>query len=164
MVADVEPSAEGLLVEGVLLRHRNGNEVGRWGMVQPSVASACGVDEPVFWADFDVAQLWKAVKKRKVKAKELPKFPSVRRDLALVVDRSMTYETLQQAALGAEKKLLKSVTLFDVYQGKGLEEHEKSYAMAFTLQHPDATLNDKQIESAMSRILDALQSAGARLR
>ena len=64
----------------------------------------------------------------------------------------------------AEKKLLKSVTLFDVYQGKGLEEHEKSYAMAFTLQHPDATLNDKQIESAMSRILDALQSAGARLR
>ena len=164
VVADVEPSAEGLLVEGVLLRHRNGNEVGRWGMVQPSVASACGVDEPVFWADFDVAQLWKAVKKRKVKAKELPKFPSVRRDLALVVDRSMTYETLQQAALGAEKKLLKSVTLFDVYQGKGLEEHEKSYAMAFTLQHPDATLNDKQIESAMSRILDALQSAGARLR
>ena len=80
----------------------------------------------------------------------LPKFPSVRRDLALVVDRSMTYETLQQAALGAEKKLLKGVTLFDVYQGKGLEEHEKSYAMAFTLQHPDATLNDKQIESAMA--------------
>ena len=53
---------------------------------------------------------------------------------------------------------------FDVYQGKGLEENEKSYAMAFTLQHPDATLNDKQIESAMRRILDALQSAGARLR
>jgi phenylalanyl-tRNA synthetase beta chain len=164
VVADAEPSAEGLLAEGVLLRHRNGNEVGRWGMVQPSVASACGVDEPVFWADFDVAQLWKAVKKRKVKAKDLPKFPSVRRDLALVVDRSITYETLQQAALGAEKKLLKSVTLFDVYQGKGLEENEKSYAMAFTLQHPEATLNDKQIESAMSRILGALESAGARLR
>ena len=104
------------------------------------------------------------MKKRKVKAKDLPKFPSVRRDLALVVDRGMTYETLQQAALAAEKKLLKSVTLFDVYQGKGLEEHEKGYAMAFTLQHPDATLNDKQIESAMSRILDSLQSAGARLR
>ena len=117
-----------------------------------------------FWADFDVALLLKAVKKRRIKAKELPKFPSVRRDLALVVDKSMAYDTLKQAATNAERKLLKEVWLFDVYQGKGLEEHEKSYAMAFKLQNPDATLNDKQIESAMSRILKALESVGARLR
>ena len=164
VLSDVEPSDEGLLVEGIVLRHRNGQEIGRWGMVQPEVAAACGVDAPVFWADFKVASLWKAVKKRRVKAHDLPKFPSVRRDLALVVDKGLPYETLQQAALGAEKKLLKEVTLFDVYQGKGLEDHEKSYAMAFKLQHPDATLNDKQIESAMGRILEALQKAGARLR
>ena len=164
VLSDVEPSNEGLLVEGVVLRHRNGQEIGRWGMVQPEVAAACGVDAPVFWADFKVASLWKAVKKRRVKAHDLPKFPSVRRDLALVVDKGLPYETLRQAALGAEKKLLKEVTLFDVYQGKGLEGHEKSYAMAFKLQHPDATLNDKQIESAMGRILEALQKAGARLR
>ena len=82
----------------------------------------------------------------------------------MVVDKSMTYDTLKQAATNAERKLLKEVWLFDVYQGKGLEEHEKSYAMAFKLQNPEATLNDKQIESAMSRILKALESAGARLR
>ena len=164
VIADPEPDNEGLLVEGLVLRHRNGNEVGRWGMVQPEVAAACGVDAPVYWADFKVAQLWKAVKKRRVKAHDLPKFPSVRRDLALVVDRSVAYESLKQAALSAEKKLLKEVQLFDVYQGKGLEEHQKSYAIAFKLQHPDATLNDKQIESAMGRILSALESTGAKLR
>ena len=164
VLADPEPNDEGLLVEGLVLRHRNGNEVGRWGMVQPEVAAACGVDAPVYWADFKVAQLWKAVKKRRVKAHDLPKFPSVRRDLALIVDRNVAYETLKQAALGAEKKLLQEVQLFDVYQGKGLEENQKSYAMAFKLQHPDATLNDKQIESAMGRILAALESVGAKLR
>jgi len=164
VLADPEPTDTGLLAEGLVLRHRNGNEVGRWGMVQPSVAAACGVEAPVFWADLDVSQLWKAVKKRRVKAHDLPKFPSVRRDLALVVDRSVAYETLKQAAANAEKKLLKDVQLFDVYQGKGLAENEKSYAMAFKLQHPDATLNDKQIESAMARILSALEGAGARLR
>ncbi len=164
VVADPEPSSDGLLVEGLILRHRNGHEVGRWGMVQPEVAAACGVDAPVYWADFRVSHLWKAVKKRRVKAQELPKFPSVRRDLALVVDRSVTYETLKEAALGADKKWLKAVHLFDVYQGKGLHENEKSYAMAFKLQHPEATLNDKQIESAMARILQALEAVGARLR
>ena len=164
VLSDPEPTSKGLLVEGVILRHRSGKEVGRWGMVQPKVAAACGVDVPVFWADFKVEMLWKAVKKRKVKARSLPKFPSVRRDLALVVDQSMTYETLRTAAFNAEKKLLKDVSLFDVYQGKGLEEGEKSYALAFKLQHPEATLNDKQIETAMARILEALQSAGARLR
>lgn len=164
VVGDPEPSQEGLLVEGLVLRHQNGTEVGRWGLVQPAVAAACGVDAPVYWADFRVAALWKAVKKRKVKAHELPKFPSVRRDLALVVDRSVAYETLRQAALNAEKKLLTDVQLFDVYQGKGLEDHQKSYAMAFRLQHPDATLNDKQIESAMARILQALEATGAKLR
>lgn len=164
VLAEPEPTDIGLLAEGLVLRHRNGNEVGRWGMVQPSVAAACGVEAPVFWADLDVTQLWKAVKKRKVKAHDLPKFPSVRRDLAVVVDRSVAYETLKQAAANAEKKLLKDVQLFDVYQGKGLAENEKSYAMAFKLQNPDATLNDKQIESAMARILSALEGAGARLR
>ena len=164
VLSDPETQGEGLLAEGVILRHPNGKEIGRWGMVHPEVAAACDVSEAVFWSDFDVALLLKAVKKRRTKAKDLPKFPSVRRDLALVVDKSMTYDTLKQAATNAERKLLKEVWLFDVYQGKGLEEHEKSYAMAFKLQNPEATLNDKQIESAMSRILKALESAGARLR
>ena len=164
VLSDPETQGEGLLAEGVILRHPNGKEIGRWGMVHPEVAAACDVSEAVFWADFDVALLLKAVKKRRTKAKDLPKFPSVRRDLALVVNKSMAYDTLKQAATNAERKLLKEVWLFDVYQGKGLEEHEKSYAMAFKLQNPEATLNDKQIESAMSRILKALESAGARLR
>ena len=162
--SEAESDTDGLLAEGIVLRHANGQEVGRWGLVQPSVAQACDVDVPVFWADFDVAKLWKAVKKRRVKANELARFPAVRRDLALVVAKSVAYEALKVAAEKAERKLLKGVELFDVYEGKGLEDGEKSYAMAFTLQNPDATLNDKQIDSAMSRILKALESAGARLR
>lgn len=164
VLSEAEADTDGLLAEGIVLRHANGQEVGRWGLVQPSVAQACEVDVPVFWADFDVATLWKAVKKRRVMARELARFPAVRRDLALVVSKSVAYETLKVAAEQAERKLLKGVELFDVYEGQGLEKGEKSYAMAFTLQNPDATLNDKQIDSAMSRILKALESAGARLR
>jgi phenylalanyl-tRNA synthetase beta chain len=164
LFSEAEVDTKGLLAEGVVLRHANGQEVGRWGLVQPSVAQGCDVDAPVFWADFDVAKLWKAVKKRRVKAHDLARFPAVRRDLALVVSKGVAYETLKVAAEKAERKLLKGVELFDVYEGKGLEEGGVGYAMAFTLQNPDATLNDKQIDSAMSRILNALESAGARLR
>ena len=81
-----------------------------------------------------------------------------------MVSKGVAYETLKVAAEKAERKLLKGVELFDVYEGKGLEEGAMGYAMAFTLQNPDATLNEKQIDSAMSRILNALKSAGARLR
>ena len=164
LFSEAEVDTKGLLAEGVVLRHANGQEVGRWGLVQPSVAQGCDVDAPVFWADFDVAKLWKAVKYRRVKAHDLARFPAVRRDLALVVSKGVAYETLKVAAEKAERKLLKGVELFDVYEGKGLEEGGVGYAMAFTLQNPDATLNDKQIDSAMSRILNALESAGARLR
>ena len=115
-----------ITLENSLVWDPNGKEVGRWGLVQPRVAEACGVHAPVYWADFDVAQLWKAVRKRKIKAKELPKFPSVRRDLALVVDKSIPYESLRLAAQKAERKLLQEVSLFDVYEGKGMEEGEKS--------------------------------------
>ena len=153
-----------MLAEGLVLLNRGGAEVGRWGLVNPQVAKAFGVSAPVLWANFKVASLWKAVRKRKVKASDMAKFPAVRRDLALVVDQSVAYEALKHAAESAEKKLLKDVSLFDVYEGKGLEENEKSYAMAFTLQHPDATLNDKQIESAMNRSLSACEACGARLR
>ena len=146
VVSDPEVSQGGLVLEGVTLRNLHGNEIGRWGLVQPAVAKSCGVEAPVFWADFQVAQLWKAVKKRKIKAQDLSKFPSVRRDLALVVDQNVSYEHLRQTAASAEKKLLIDIQLFDVYQGKGLESTEKSYAMSFRLQHDSATLTDKQIE------------------
>ena len=164
VVSDPEVSQGGLVLEGVTLRNLHGNEIGRWGLVQPAVAKSCGVEAPVFWADFQVAQLWKAVKKRKIKAQDLSKFPSVRRDLALVVDQNVSYEHLRQTAASAEKKLLTDIQLFDVYQGKGLESTEKSYAMSFRLQHDSATLTDKQIEAAMDRILRALENEGARLR
>ena len=93
--SEAEANTDGLLAEGIVLRHANGQEVGRWGLVQPSVTQACDVDVPVFWADFDVAKLWKAVKKRRVKAHDLARFPAVRRDLALVVSKAVAYETLK---------------------------------------------------------------------
>lgn len=165
LAVSTEPEAgDGLLAEGLVFRTDGGQVAGRMGLVQPAVAKACGVSAPVFWADFLVARLWKAQTKRRVKAHELPKFPWVRRDLAVVVSREVSYERLRDASLGAERKLLKEVSLFDVYQGKGLEAHEVSYALSFKLQHDKSTLNELQIEGAMARILAALEGCGARLR
>jgi phenylalanyl-tRNA synthetase beta chain len=157
-------ASEGLLMEGLEWVNPGGQTIGRMGLVDAHVAKACGVQAPVYWADFSVAALWKATRKRKVKARELPKYPWVRRDLAVVIDKGTTYESLDLAARQAERQCLVDVSLFDVYQGKGLADHEVSYAMSFTLQNPHGTLNDKHIESAMTRILHALESCGARLR
>lgn len=157
-------ASDGLVMEGLEWVNPGGQTIGRMGLVDPGVAKACGVQAPVHWADFSVAALWKATRKRKVKASDLPKYPWVRRDLAVVIDKGTTYESLAFAARNAERQCLLDVSLFDVYQGKGLADHEISYALAFRLQHPHGTLNDKQIEAAMARILTALESCGARLR
>ncbi len=105
------------------------------------------------------------IKRDKFTFKELPKFPEVRRDLALLLDEAVKYEDIRRSALKAGKKLIKSVSLFDVYRGDKIPAGKKQYAINFVLQDPDRTLTDNEVENAMNRILDALKSEfGAILR
>lgn len=107
----------------------------------------------------------KAIKSVKVSYTELSKFPAVKRDLALLIDRSVTFAEIEKIAYDTEKKLLKEVSLFDVYEGKNLDAGKKSYAVSFLLQDENQTLNDKTIDKVMSKLIKNLEDKlGARLR
>ena len=123
------------------------------------------VDKEVFYADFDWALLLDAIRKNKIVNKEVSKYPSVRRDLSMLVDLQVTFDELKSIAFKTEKKLLKQVQIFDVYQGDKLPEGKKSYALNFTLQDDDQTLTDKQIDAIMQKIITNLaQNAKAEIR
>ena len=140
-------------------------ELLRMGVVSPIVRKKFDIKQEVYFAEIDFDQLIKMTKKSKVQFKELSKFPEVKRDLALLVDKSVSFSTLRSIAFGAEKKLLKSVSLFDVYEGDKLPEGKKSYALSFILEDRNQTLTDKQIERSMSTIQTQLeQKAGAEVR
>lgn len=124
-----------------------------------------GLSKDVFYADFDWALLLEALKKNKIINKEVPKYPSVRRDLSLLVDLKVTFDELKTIAFKAEKKMVKQVQVFDVYEGDKLPEGKKSYALNFTLQDEEQTLTDKQIDAIMQKIITNLaQTAGAEIR
>ena len=100
----------------------------------------------------------KAVRTHKVSYTELTKFPAVKRDLALLIDKKVQFAEIERIAYETEKKFLKNVELFDVYEGKNLEGGKKSYAVSFTLQDENATLNDKQIDKIMQKLITNLQN------
>jgi phenylalanyl-tRNA synthetase beta chain len=100
----------------------------------------------------------KIVRKNKVQYSEISKYPAVSRDLALLVDKSVEFTQIEQIARATEKKLLKNVELFDVYEGKNLPAGKKSYAVNFILQDDQHTLNDKQIEAIMNKLIQALKT------
>lgn len=140
-------------------------ELLRMGVVSPILRKKFDIKQEVYFAEIDFDQLIKMTKKSKVQFKELSKFPEVKRDLALLVDKGVSFSTLRSIAFGAEKKLLKSVSLFDVYEGDKLPEGKKSYALSFILEDRNQTLTDKQIERSMSNIQTQLeQKAGAEVR
>lgn len=153
-----------LFAEGIELTYQN-QLLGRLGLIRKGVAKKCGVSQSVFWADFSVATLTKISRRRRVKAQEIAKFPAVRRDLSLILKKGTTFGQLRDCAAKAEKKLLKRVGLFDVYEGEKLADGEVSYAISLTLQDPNQTLNEKQIEQSVQRILNKItEETGARLR
>ena len=140
-------------------------EVLRMGVVLPIVRKKFDIKQEVYFAEIDFDQLVKMTKKSKVEFKELSKFPEVKRDLALLVDKSVSFATLRSIAFATEKKLLKSVSLFDVYEGDKLPEGKKSYALSFILEDKNQTLTDKQIERTMANLQAQLeQKAGAEVR
>ena len=134
------------------ISQRGGKKIAEFGIVTKKVCKIFDIEAPVFYADINWTNLMKLVKKVSVSYYDLSKFPAVSRDLALLVDESVEFAQIEEAAYKAEKKLLKEVRLFDVYEGKNLEAGKKSYAVNFTLQSDEKTLNDKAIEAIMNKI------------
>ena len=144
---------------------RGGKLLATLGVVTRKVLKMIDIDNEVYYAELNWNELMKAASKIKVNYTELTKFPAVKRDLALLIDKQVEFAEIERIAYETEKKLLKAVTLFDVYEGKNLEAGKKSYAVSFLLQDENATLNDKQIDKIMSRLVKNLEDKlGARLR
>ena len=162
---EYEAAPADLFAEGLSYKMNGGKEIAVMGTVSKARLKQFGIKQPVFAAEISWNTLLKAVKKNKVQYSELPKFPEVKRDLALLLDEGVSFAELRKTALGAEKKLLKSVALFDVYKGDKIPEGKKQYAISFVLQDLEKTLNDKAVESVMNKLLGAFQHKhGATLR
>ncbi|MCQ2285069.1 MAG: phenylalanine--tRNA ligase subunit beta [Bacteroidales bacterium] len=135
------------------------------GLLQPAVLKYFGLKKPVYYAEFNLAVLLEQTTGRQVKYEQIASFPSVKRDLALVVDKAVTYDTLERIGYKYGSKLVKSISLFDVYEGENLEEGKKSYALNFVLQNPNKTLTDEEINKVMNKLIFAFErEAGAKLR
>ena len=135
------------------------------GTIAPARLKQFGIKQPVFAAEISWPALFELVKRNKIKYKELPKFPEVRRDLAILLDESVSYADLRKSAIRVGKKLLKQVGLFDVYRGDKIAEGKKQYALSFVLQDLDKTLTDNDVERVMSKLLSTFQNEfGATLR
>ena len=144
---------------------RGGKLLATFGIISKKIQKAFDIDNEVYYAEINWKELMKAIKSAKVNFKELSKFPAVKRDLALLIDKNIQFAEIEKIAYETEKKLLKEVELFDVYEGKNLEPGKKSYAVSFLLQDESATLNDKQIDKIMSKLIANLENKlGAKLR
>ena len=148
----VERLENELFSDGLVLKATNGKALGFIGIVARKQLKAFDIEQEVFYADLDWNQLLKQNKQYKAVINDLPKYPEVKRDFALLVDKSVEFADLARAAFATEKKLLKNVYLFDVYEGKNLEAGKKSYALSFILQDAENTLKDTQIENIMNRM------------
>lgn len=148
----VERLENELFSDGLVLKAANGKALGFIGIVARKQLKVFDIEQEVFYADLDWNQLLKQNKQYKAVINDLPKYPEVKRDFALLVDKTVEFADLARAAFATEKKLLKNVYLFDVYEGKNLEAGKKSYALSFILQDAENTLKDTQIENIMNRM------------
>ena len=142
---------------GLTIENRGGKKLVEMGVLTKKLQKQFGIDNTVYYAEMNWTQLMKATKKNEVKFTEVPRFPAVSRDLALLVDNSVEFAQIEQIARQTEKKLLKKVELFDVYEGEKLPAGKKSYAVNFILQDEEKTMGDKQIDAIMSKLIQNLK-------
>ncbi|WP_066629466.1 phenylalanine--tRNA ligase subunit beta [Labilibacter marinus] len=142
-----------IFIEGVSVSTKNKIHLVDYGIVNPELGKNFGLKETVYFAEFNWDNLLKIAGRQTLIYKEISKFPEVSRDLALLVDKSVTYGQIKAIAQKTEKKLLKSVSLFDIYEGEKLGADKKSYAVNFILQDENKTLTDKQIDKIMSNMI-----------
>lgn len=160
----VEENSGDLLSEG-LTYSVNNKPVVQVGTVTKTLLKKFDIENPVFFADFNWQTVMSIHARHKVIFEELPKFPAVRRDLALVIDKQIKFRQIEESAFKVERKILRKVNLFDVYEGKGIPEGKKSYAISFILRDDQRTLNDKQIDKTMQKLVNTFErELGAQLR
>ncbi|MDO4980746.1 MAG: phenylalanine--tRNA ligase subunit beta [Prevotellaceae bacterium] len=158
-------SESDIFSKATVIENRGGKKFVEMGLVSKKILKSAGIDQDVYYAELNWTALMKAIKKQKVEYVEISKYPSVSRDLALLLDKGVEFARVEQIAYQSEKKLLKKVELFDVYEGKNLPDGKKSYAVNFILQDEQKTLNDKQIDAIMNKIIANLKKElGAELR
>jgi len=160
-----EKSDNNVFDKAIVLKTRAGKILVEMGILSHKLLKSFNIDQKVYYAELDWAGLMKAIRKNKLQFQEISKYPAVSRDLALLVDNNVEFAQIEEIARQADKKLLKRVELFDVYQGKNLPEGKKSYAVNFILQDESKTLNDKAIDAIMQKLIKNLTNKlGAELR
>jgi phenylalanyl-tRNA synthetase beta chain len=152
-----EKSDSSIFSSGLTLKNRGGKKFVELGIVSHKLQKDFGIQNPVYYADLNWSALMKAIRKNKVEYTEISKYPAVSRDLALLIDKQVEFAQIEQIARQSERKLLKKVELFDVYEGKNLPEGKKSYAVNFILQDEQKTMGDKQIDAIMQKIIQNLK-------
>lgn len=165
--ADLEYSSapSDIFSEGLVYKTQSGKEIGMMGTISQTLLKRFGIKQQVFAAEISWDILFQLIKKQKVLFKEMPKFPEVKRDFALLLDEGVSFTEIRKSAFKAERKILKSVTLFDVYRGDKIPEGKKQYAISFVLQDSEKTLTDKYVEETMSKLLKNFETNfGAQLR
>lgn len=157
--------SDDLLPVGLSVHTRSGKLLAVMGVVSKKILKSFDLENEVYYARINWHTLMKAIRSKKVSYVEMSKYPAVRRDLALLLDKSVRFEDIEKVARETERKLLKEVSLFDVYEGKNLEAGKKSYAVSFVLQDENGTLNDKLIDKTMERLLQNFETKlGAKQR
>ena len=158
------PVKSDVFSEGIVLSLGK-NKLVEFGVIKKKILKEFGIKQEVLFADFDWTSILSISGKKKIKVSMLPKFPSVKRDLALLLDLKITFKEIYDLAFQSERNLLKDVGLFDVYQGDKLPEGKKSYAVSFVLQDNNKTLEDRQIDKIMQKLQQSFEkNLGAVLR
>lgn len=134
----------------------NKKEIGKVGKVKTSLVKDFGIKQEIFFAELETALLFKPANPKFV-LQEVPRFPEVRRDLSLVLDKRVTFEEIQNLVNATEKQLIKNIIVFDVYEGDKIPKDKKAYAMGFTLLDEQKTLTDHEIDKTMDRLMNAFQ-------
>ena len=154
-----------IFATGLTIENRGGKKLIEMGVLTKKLQKQFDIDTTVYYAELNWTALMKVIRKQKVEFTEIPKFPAVSRDLALLIDQSVEFAQIEEIARQTEKKLLKKVELFDVYEGDKLPAGKKSYAVNFILQDAEKTMGDKQIDAIMQKLINNLkQKLGAELR
>ena len=164
-LSEVEIEAGDVFTEGLEYKLQSGAVLCSFGVVNPKLLKQMDVAGTVYYATINWDLLIRESVKKQVRFSEIPKFPEVRRDLALLLDKNIKFSQVKEVAFKTERKMLKAVSLFDVYEGEKIDNSKKSYAVSFILQDENQTLVDSAIEKCMSRLLDGFKDKlGATLR
>ncbi|MEA4935078.1 MAG: phenylalanine--tRNA ligase subunit beta [Paludibacter sp.] len=154
-----------LLSDALIVQTSGGKQLAVMGIVHPKIRKIADIEQEVYFADLQWNNIIKEIRKHKVQFSEIPRYPEVKRDLALLLDKNISFAQIEKIAFESERKLLKKVNLFDVYEGKNLEPGKKSYAVSFLLQDETKTLTDTQIDAIMKKLQNNFEiKLGAKLR